>query len=153
MISQLIGCTFTDLSQYDVGFFPPFFLLRATWYCWLPMSPQPTLTPMPSQHYCCSLRWLLTPFLCCCLFLPTRRASQLSLSGCVSLLLIQSTHSAPAELQTNTALSTGDTLRSALPFRKHLIFSFSDPFFSMGDTHLQGFWPARVTEVVSLTAP
>lgn len=29
MISQLIDCTFTDLSQYDAGFFSSFFLLKA----------------------------------------------------------------------------------------------------------------------------
>lgn len=85
-----------------------------------PIEPAVHSNPRSVLAHCSSLCWLFTPFLCNSLFLPTRRTSRLSLPGCVYPLLIQSTHSAPAELQTNTALSTGATLRSALPFYEAL---------------------------------
>lgn len=120
MISQLIDHTFTDLSQYDVCLFLLLFFCYAELHDTAGLEPAVHSNPNTFSANRWSLCWLCTPFLCNWLFSPTCRTSQLSLSGCIYPLLIQSTHLAPAELQTNTALSTGAMLSSALPFQEAL---------------------------------
>lgn len=110
-------------------FYSFFFVVKSCMTLLVPIEPaiHSNLNTFPANR--CSLCWLCTPFLCNWLFLPTHRTSQLSLSGCIYPLLIQSTHWAPAELQTNTVLSTGAMLRSALPFQEALNILIFRPFF------------------------
>lgn len=118
----------------------------------VPIEPAVLSNPYTFSANSCLLCWLFTPFLCNWLFLPTHRPLQLSLSGCRYPLLTQTTHSVPAELQTNTALSTEPWSGQPRLFRKHLIFLLSDPL-SIKDKCCHGCWPVTMTERVSPGAP